>query len=108
MSKATLSTHVLDLENGQPAAGLAVALLNADGDVLRESVTDDDGRVSGFPEIDSGTFFLRFEVESWFAARGHDCFYPAVTVAFKVDGDRPHYHVPLLLNRYGYSTYRGS
>ncbi len=108
MSKATLSTHVLDLENGQPAAGLTVTLLDAGGGTLMEVTTDDDGRAGGFPELENGTYGLRFDVHTWFTAQGRDCFYPEVTVAFKTEGERPHYHVPLLLNRYGYSTYRGS
>ena len=108
MSEATLSTHILDLETGQPAAGLGVALLDEAGGEIHAATTDEDGRIGSFPAIGQGTYALRFDVLPWFAAQGRDCFYPSVTVAFLVEGERPHYHVPLLLNRYGYSTYRGS
>ena len=108
MSDVTLSTHILDLETGQPAGGLEVALIDGAGQEIHTAATDADGRIGTFPAIEQGTYTLRFDVHPWFAAQSRDCFYPSVTVTFLVGGDRPHYHVPLLLNRYGYSTYRGS
>jgi 5-hydroxyisourate hydrolase len=101
----TLSTHVLDTSTGEPASGMVVALARwDDGWVgVAESTTDEDGRVSGFGELVEGRFRLGFET----GAYGND-FYPFVHVVFIIDGQRPHYHVPLLLSPYGYSTYRGS
>jgi 5-hydroxyisourate hydrolase len=107
---ATLSSHVLDLGRGRPAAGLAVALFDASGDALARGVTDDDGRVASWTpavSLTPGVYRLVFATGDWFAARAEDTLYPEVTVAFRIDGAE-HYHVPLLLSAYGYSTYRGS
>lgn len=110
MTQFTLSTHVLDLDSGMPATGLVVALANADGDLIGQVSTDEDGRISTWPGVSAlpgGTYSLVFEVSVWYATQEISCFYPEVRVEFIADEAR-HYHVPLLLNRYGYSTYRGS
>jgi 5-hydroxyisourate hydrolase len=102
----TLSTHVLDTATGGPAVGMAVRLARWGGDgweTLAEETTDDDGRVSTFGDLAAGRFRLGFETGGY----GNE-FYPFVHVVFTVDEHRPHYHVPLLLSPYGYSTYRGS
>jgi 5-hydroxyisourate hydrolase len=102
----TLSTHVLDTSTGEPAVGMLVRLASWREDSwasVAEATTDGDGRVSGFGELVGGTFRLGFETGDY----GND-FYPFVHVVFEVDEERPHYHVPLLLSPYGYSTYRGS
>lgn len=102
----TLSTHVLDTATGEPAVGMRVHLSRAGEDeweLLGEFVTDDDGRVSGFGELSGGWYRLGFETAEY----GND-FYPFVPVVFEIDEERDHYHVPLLLSPYGYSTYRGS
>ena len=109
---ATLSTHILDLDDGLPAAGVAVQLqqLAPVARELRKAITDDDGRIAqwGEPlELGPGTYELRFAISEWYKGQGKSCFYPEVSVAFFIT-DKPHYHVPLLLNRHGYSTYRGS
>jgi 5-hydroxyisourate hydrolase len=106
---ATLSTHVLDTSRGRPAAGISVSLTSASGDDLGSGVTDADGRISsiGPSHLDAGTYRLRFDTGPYFADAGVDAFYPEVTVAFTIAGAE-HFHVPLLLNPYGYSTYRGS
>jgi len=107
---ATLSSHVLDLGRGRPAAGLAVALFDSAGDTLARGVTDDDGRVTGWTpavSLTAGIYRLVFATGDWFAARAESTLYPEVTVAFRIDSAE-HYHVPLLLSAYGYSTYRGS
>ena len=99
---ATLSTHVLDTAAGRPAAGVDVVLESADGAVLASGTTDADGRVGALGEdLAPGVHRLRF------ATAAHSPFYPEVVVAFVV-GDDDHYHVPLLLSPFGYSTYRGS
>jgi 5-hydroxyisourate hydrolase len=107
---ATLSSHVLDLGRGRPAAGLVVSLFSAAGEALAQGVTDDDGRVASWTpavSLTAGVYRLVFATGDWFAARGEDTLYPEVAIAFRIDGAE-HYHIPLLLNAYGYSTYRGS
>ena len=105
---ASLSTHVLDTSTGRPAVGVRVTLSTADGSVLAEGVTDDDGRIAPLAgDLAAEDHVLRFDTGAWFAARGTTAFYPEVVVTFTVADDR-HHHVPLLLNPFGYSTYRGS
>jgi 5-hydroxyisourate hydrolase len=102
----TLSTHVLDTATGEPAVGMRVHLSRwGEGrwDRLDEAPTGDDGRVSGFGELDAGRYRLGFET----GEHGND-FFPFIAVVFEADGERPHYHIPLLLSPFGYTTYRGS
>lgn len=107
---STLSTHVLDTSLGQPAQGVAVSLESFDGTVLGSGDTDADGRVGAIgPEVmDAGHYRLRFASGEYFTASGTDAFYPEVVIAFTVTDGAEHYHVPVLLNPFGYSTYRGS
>lgn len=106
--KFSLSTHVLELDSGQPAAALQVTLYRGDETTpLQRADTNDDGRVADWPACDCGRYVLEFAAADWYRARGHDSFYPRVRVEFLADEAR-HYHVPLLMNRFGYSTYRGS
>lgn len=103
---STLSTHVLDTEAGAPLAGMAVHLSVRVGDSWSKiggAETDDDGRASGFGDLEPGRYRLGFET----GAAGNK-FYPFVHVVFELDGSRDHYHVPLLLSGHGYTTYRGS
>ena len=105
---ASLSTHVLDTTSGRPAAGVGVTLEAADGTVVARAETDADGRVADLArDLADGVHRLRFDTGPWFARHDVDAFYPEVVVAFTVAGDE-HFHVPLLLNPFGYSTYRGS
>ena len=106
---SSLSTHVLDVALGRPARGVPVSLMQ-EGRLLGGGSTDDDGRLKGFVAgglLAPGTYSLRFDTGSYFSAQGRECFYPEVLVTFSV-GAEGHYHVPLLLAAYGYSTYRGS
>jgi 5-hydroxyisourate hydrolase len=105
-----LSAHVLDATAGRPAAGVHVQLAHGSGELIASATTDSDGRVGdlGPDELQPGTFQITFGSGAYFAARGTDCFYPTVTVVFAVSADHAHYHVPLLLSPYAYSTYRGS
>jgi 5-hydroxyisourate hydrolase len=110
-----ITTHVLDTALGRPAKNLTVRLAKKDAHgewtPLSERVTNDDGRVTDLLEgsLVSGTYRLTFEtaiyLESTTARRA---FYPQVDVVFEVDAEVAHYHVPLLLSPFGYSTYRGS
>jgi 5-hydroxyisourate hydrolase len=101
---ATLSTHILDTAHGSPAAGVPVQLLDASGAGLAEVTTDGDGRASLGGDLPVGCYTLRFDV----AVHQPDGFYPEVAVTFTVSAEQDHYHVPLLLSPFGYSTYRGS
>lgn len=107
---ASISTHVLDLETGTPGAGIAVTL-GRGGEILAEGVTDDDGRVAAWsesPALEPGDYWLRFDTGAWRAARGKTGFHPEIVIHFTLGGAPQHYHVPLLLSPFGYSTYRGS
>lgn len=105
---AHLTTHVLDASSGSPAVAVALVLTDAAGAVVDEGVTDDDGRLALGPEVlEPGDYSLAFDTGAYFAAQGVPAFYPHVTVAFTV-ADARHYHVPLLLSPFAYSTYRGS
>ncbi|MGH3566318.1 MAG: hydroxyisourate hydrolase [Pseudonocardia sp.] len=101
-----ISTHVLDVALGRPAVGVAVTLTAPDGTCHR-AVTDADGRIGTFSLEEPGTCRIHFDTAGYFAATGQRGFYPEVVLAFTVDA-REHYHVPLLLSPYAYSTYRGS
>lgn len=107
---SSLSTHVLDTSLGRPAAGVEVSLETLDGATLGAGTTDTDGRVGrlGPEDLDAGDYRLRFASGAYYAASGVEGFYPEVVIAFTVTEVGAHYHVPLLLNPYGYSTYRGS
>jgi 5-hydroxyisourate hydrolase len=107
---STLSTHVLDTALGCPAGGVPVALTDAGGRSLGTGTTDEDGRVGrlGPDPLEPGSYSLRFDTATYFAASGRTTFYPEVVVTFTVAGGGEHYHVPVLLSPFGYSTYRGS
>lgn len=105
----TVSTHVLDATLGTPAAGVAVSLVadTADGWLAIESgSTGADGRHRFEAATEPGVYRLVFGTGGYFAARGVAAFYPEVTITFTVTAG--HYHVPLLLSPFAYSTYRGS
>jgi 5-hydroxyisourate hydrolase len=105
---ATLSTHVLDTGADRPATGVAVVLESAAGELLADGRTDADGRVGALGEdLAPGDYRIRFDTGAWFTDAGVQAFYPEVAVAFTIRADE-HFHVPLLLSPYGYSTYRGS
>ena len=93
-----ISTHVLDTSRGRPARGVPVTL-EGEG-IERHAVTDDDGRVASFGDVMAGSYRLVFDTT------GLSDFFPRVSVDFTVGDER--LHVPLLLNPFGYSTYRGS
>ncbi|MFT4051036.1 MAG: hydroxyisourate hydrolase [Microbacterium sp.] len=103
-----LTTHILDATAGTPASGVAVTLVDADGTIVDSGETDLDGRLGLGPDrLPAGSYALRFATGAYFAASGTETFYPRVEIAFEV-ADAPHYHVPLLLSPFAYSTYRGS
>lgn len=110
---SAVSTHVLDTAAGCPAAGIAVrlhAVRPADSPLIGSAVTNADGRVSdlGPATLVPGTYQLIFDTAGYQQAGAGWAFYPEVVVTFNADGSAPHYHLPLLLSPFGYSTYRGS
>jgi 5-hydroxyisourate hydrolase len=105
-----ISAHILDALAGTPASGVAVRLETQDGGVLGDAFTDADGRVSdlGPDRLEPGDYRVQFATGKYFAGKGQSTFYPFVVVNFIVAPDQAHYHVPLLLSPYSYTTYRGS
>ncbi|MFG2595410.1 hydroxyisourate hydrolase [Streptomyces sp. NPDC048462] len=124
---ASVSTHILDTSIGRPAADVAISLAARSGSdaqwvALGGSATDADGRCKDLPALPEGTTHVRldFRTESYFASkkqaeaqqdaprvRDSGAFFPEVAITFAVTPGE-HYHVPLLLNPFGYSVYRGS
>jgi len=110
-----ITTHVLDTSKGKPAEGIAVTLQKPDGhdnwQDLGQGVTNSDGRITNLLSSDhvlpKGTYRLVFATGSYFDKANVKTFYPHVLIIFQIN-DSAHYHVPLLLNPFGYSTYRGS
>jgi 5-hydroxyisourate hydrolase len=105
-----ISAHILDALAGTPASGVAVRLEAQDGEVLGDAFTDADGRVAdlGPDRLEAGEYRVQFATGEYFAGRSQATFYPFVVVNFTVAPDQAHYHVPLLLSPYSYTTYRGS
>jgi 5-hydroxyisourate hydrolase len=111
----SLSTHVLDAALGRPAADVGVRLDRRDADggwtELASGRTGTDGRLSGWlpgAEPAAGVYRLVFDTGGYFAAHDVLAFYPEVTITFEVHRAAEHYHVPVLLSPFAYSTYRGS
>lgn len=113
---SSITTHVLDTSLGCPAAGVAVKLERANGkdgwEPVAHAVTDKDGRARqllGIGQVlDAATYRMTFDTSAYFRAKGVRAFYPSVSISFDVQDSGEHYHIPLLLSPYGYSTYRGS
>jgi 5-hydroxyisourate hydrolase len=109
-----ITTHVLDVSEGRPAVGVPVILEieKAGGwKELSRGATDSDGRLRHLLAPGSlviGTYRLSFETEAYFKSRKVTGFYPLVAIVFQVRDAKEHYHIPLLLSPFGYSTYRGS
>ena len=112
-SRSRVTTHVLDAVTGRPAEGVAVVLERRGSggwEPVADGRTDGDGRVGRFgpDELDEGTYRVTFAVAAYFAGQRQDAFYPEVVISFTLDDPAAHYHVPLLLSPYAFSTYRGS
>jgi 5-hydroxyisourate hydrolase len=109
-----LSTHVLDANTGRPASNVALTLHRraeaGSWEPISEGVTDDDGRCGTLaPEgLQAAIYRLDFDTGAYFVATGQKGFYPEVSIVFEVTEPTRHYHVPLLLSPFAYSTYRGS
>ncbi|TPX33505.1 hydroxyisourate hydrolase [Synchytrium microbalum] len=124
-ARSRITTHVLDASNGVPASGVDVQIsvmtgstgFNATWQVLASGKTDSDGRcttllldAAGTPlALTPGVYKLDFATAPYFEGKGQKCFFPFCSISFEVPNPpQPHYHVPLLLSNYSYSTYRGS
>lgn len=107
-----VTTHVLDTSTGKPAEGISIRIYkqtNGEWMKLNETKTNADGRTNGLllepDSINQGdTYRMVFETNSYF----EKCFYPYVEIVFHIEDPTSHYHVPLLISPYAYSTYRGS
>jgi len=113
---SAITTHVLDTALGRPASGVPVRLEAVDADTLEpvkelaSTTTNQDGRVAGFgPEtLEAGNYRITFDTATYHAATKQDSFFPQVAITFTLTDPGQHYHVPLLLSPFTYSTYRGS
>jgi len=110
-----LSVHVLDLQSGRPTPGIRVRLEQRAGEQWRElaaGVTNAQGRIPAlYPEgraVAAGAYRIVFETGEHYARTGQPTFFPRIPVEFTMDAVTAHYHVPLLLSPFGYSTYRGN
>ena len=111
--RSRVTTHVLDGVFGRPAAGIEAFLHRQEHGGWTEVATgrtDDDGRITSFgpADLEPGVYRVCFAVAPYFASAGQQAFYPEVVIAFNVTDPHAHYHVPLLLSPYAFSTYRGS
>jgi 5-hydroxyisourate hydrolase len=110
-----ITTHVLDISIGRPAAGVPVILeiekAGGGWKELNRGVTDGNGRLGELAvpgSLKEATYRLTFDTRAYFEARKVETLYPQVGIVFEVRRASEHYHIPLLLSPYGYSTYRGS
>jgi 5-hydroxyisourate hydrolase len=109
-----ISTHILDVHRGKPATGVPVRLeFQTDNawSSLNSAHTDQDGRCPQLlpkGDLPAGVYRLVFDVASYFTALELETLYPVVEITFRVRDGESHFHIPLLLNANGYTTYRGS
>ncbi|MBU2978924.1 hydroxyisourate hydrolase [Alteromonas sp. C1M14] len=105
----TLSSHVLDTTLGKPAKKLPLSLTLPDGS-MHKGITDDDGRCKTWGELEflPGAYHLRFHCEAYLLEKHGESFYPFVDIHFTMEENGGHYHVPLLISPFGFSSYRGS
>ncbi|CAI0972270.1 hydroxyisourate hydrolase [Serratia quinivorans] len=110
-----LSVHVLNLQNGLPSAGVNVILEKQEGEKwvqISNGMTNEQGRISAlYPTestMDKGSYRVTFKTGEWFDKHNTPTFFPEIPVIFKADGSVPHYHIPLLVSPYGFSSYRGN
>lgn len=115
MAKNPISVHVLNLQTGVPTAGVNVELDQQQGTQwikLAEATTDAQGRIPAlYPQgkaAQSGIYRVVFKTGDYYKSTGQQTFFPEIPVMFKLEKTDQHYHIPLLLSQYGYSTYRGN
>lgn len=113
-----LSTHILDINSGQPASNVKVELYNLDQNrqwvKISEKFTKKNSRIADFLPYEKtenrsfGVYKLKFYTKDYYISHKVDSFYPFIEVSFKLLKDQKHYHIPITLSPFGYSTYRGS
>lgn len=105
-----ISSHILDTHLGKPATDVVIKLFDAQEQLIAESKTNNDGRVADFnlSEIQTGQYRLVFYIADYFNRFDLDTFFPKVVIDFSVNDINQHYHIPLLISPFAYSTYRGS
>ncbi|EGH5854296.1 hydroxyisourate hydrolase [Campylobacter coli] len=113
-----LSTHILDINSGQPASNVKVELYNLDQNrqwvKISEKFTKKNGRIADFLPYEKtenrsfGVYKLKFYTKDYYISHKVDSFYPFVEVSFELLKDQKHYHIPITLSPFGYSTHRGS
>ncbi|EJX0912089.1 hydroxyisourate hydrolase [Campylobacter coli] len=113
-----LSTHILDINSGQPASNVKVELYNLDQNrqwvKISEKFTKKNGRIADFLPYEKtenrsfGVYKLKFYTKDYYISHKVDSFHPFVEVSFELLKDQKHYHIPITLSPFGYSTYRGS
>lgn len=113
LKKSPITTHILDQGTGRPAADVLVTLerqTDSGWQQLAVAITNADGRImDAFGDsLEAGIYRLTFDTDGYYQRQDKSCFYPNVSICFRVADPAAHYHVPLLLNQWGYSTYRGS
>lgn len=116
MNRPPITTHVLDTSSGKPAAGVSVRLYIQEAtdrwSILATGITNDDGRIGNLLPVDhvlkAGVYRMRFMTGDYFDHHQVSGFYPYADIVFTVREAGEHFHIPLLLSPYGYSTYRGS
>ena len=115
MKRSPITTHVLDTATGKPAAGVSLELSIAEGSgwkKLGSGITNDEGRVGDLLPVDHtlavGVYKMHFDTGTYFNAHITAGFYPYAEIVFEIRDTAAHYHIPLLLSPFGYSTYRGS
>ncbi|KAI9500653.1 hypothetical protein GGI25_004542 [Coemansia spiralis] len=121
MGVSPITSHVLDAARGQPAQGVPISISYAPSSqtaaagqsgVIARGVTNNDGRCPSLLEPDyvlkPGVYTVHFDTKTYFALYGEKSFYPFVDVTFEIDQPAPHYHIPLNLAPFSYTTYRGS
>lgn len=110
-----ITTYILDITTGLPGAGISAVLErrthSAGWQAIAEGITDVNGRINELLSVREaflpGHYRFIFETGPYFLLRSIECFFPQITVSFVVKDVRQHYHVPVLLSPFGYSTYRG-
>ena len=113
---SAITTHILDTTSGRPGSGIPVVLerksQSAGWQKIAEGITNTDGRLNDLlsdeEAFEAGHYRLSFETGSYFLSQNVECFFPNITISFVVRDPAQHFHVPLLLSPFGYSTYRGS
>nr|WP_174505929.1 hydroxyisourate hydrolase [Acinetobacter sp. Marseille-Q1620] len=105
-----ISTHILDTNLGKPAKDVVVKLFSGEGYLLSQSKTNVDGRVSDFAltSLKKGDYYLEFSIGDYFKKLEIETFFPKIVIYFSIIDITQHYHVPLLISPFSYSTYRGS